>query len=148
MRTHRILLSLVMLVSLLFAVSQVGAQPTEPYPIGEVTLEAKQIAAGVGFSWGDGTLKFKEKTYPFKLKGLNVAAVGISAASAKGDVYNLVNAADFAGTYVAIEAGASVIKGPAGLLMRNAKGVVINLRSVQTGVQLSLGLDGFTISMK
>lgn len=148
MRTHRILLSLVMVVSLLFAVSQVGAQPTEPYPIGEVTLEAKQIAAGVGFSWGDGTLKFKGKEYPFKLKGLNVAAVGLSAISAKGDVYNMVNAADFAGTYVAIEAGASVIKGPAGLLMRNGKGVVINMRSVQTGVQLSLGVDGFIISMK
>jgi len=148
MRTPRTILTLVMMVSLLLAVSQVGAQPTEPYPVGEVTLEAKQIAAGIGFSWGDGTLKFKDKSYAFNLKGLNVAAVGISAASAKGDVYNLVNAADFAGVYVAIEAGASVIKGPAGLLLRNAKGVVINLRSVQTGVQLSLGVDGFTINMK
>ena len=32
--------------------------------------------------------------------------------------------------------------------MRNDKGVVINLKSDQTGVQLSLGTDGLTITMK
>jgi hypothetical protein len=32
--------------------------------------------------------------------------------------------------------------------MRNDKGVVINLLSDQTGVQLNLGTDGLTISMK
>ena len=32
--------------------------------------------------------------------------------------------------------------------MRNDKGVVINLKSEQTGVQLSLGSDGLTITMK
>jgi hypothetical protein len=32
--------------------------------------------------------------------------------------------------------------------MRNDKGVVINLISDQTGVQLSLGTDGLAISMK
>ena len=32
--------------------------------------------------------------------------------------------------------------------MRNDKGVVINLNSEQTGVQLSLGSDGLMITMK
>jgi len=33
-------------------------------------------------------------------------------------------------------------------LMRNAKGVVINMTAEQTGVQLSLGTKGMSISMK
>ncbi len=141
-------LILAMAAILLFTVSAVGAQPTEPYPIGEVTIEAKQVAAGVGWTWGAGTLKFKGKTYHFDIKGLNVAAVGISKIKAKGDVYNLTAPTDLAGTYLTAGAGAAVIKGKAGLVMRNDKGVVINLLSDQTGVQLSLGSDGLKINMK
>jgi hypothetical protein len=148
MRKHQIFLNLALAIILLFTVSAVGAQPTDPYPIGEVTIEAKQVAAGIGWTWGGGTLKFKGKTYQFDIKGLNVAAVGISKISSKGDVYNLKDASDFAGTYVSAGAGAAVIKGKAGLVMRNDKGVVINLLSDQTGVQLSLGSDGLSISMK
>jgi len=148
MVTKRMLLSLAMVAILVFAVSSVGAQPQEPYPIGEVTIEAKQVAAGVGFTWGDGTLKFKGKEYKFTVKGLDVAAVGIAKTSAKGDVYNLQEVSDFPGKYLAVAAGASLVKGPAGLIMRNTKGVVINLKSAQTGVQLSLGAEGLSLSMK
>jgi len=148
MRKHRIFLNMALTVILLLSVSVAGAQLQEPYPLGEVTIEATQVAAGVGWTWGGGTLKFKDKTYPFDIKGLNVAAVGFSKISAKGDVYNLKDAADLAGTYVTVGAGAAVIKGKAGLVMRNDKGVVINLLSNQTGVQLSLGTDGLAISMK
>ncbi|MFI5355030.1 MAG: hypothetical protein ACHQX0_05410 [Desulfobaccales bacterium] len=148
MRKKMILMNLAMAAVLLFSVVMVAAQPTEPYPVGEVTINATQVAAGVGWTWGGGTLKFKEKTYPFKIQGLNVAAVGIATLNAKGDVYNLTAPTDLAGTYVTATAGAAVIKGKAGLVMRNGKGVVINLVSEQTGVQLSLGSDGLTITLK
>ena len=148
MRKQQIFVNLALAVILLFTVSAVGAQPTEPYPVGEITIQAKQVAAGVGWTWGGGTLKFKGKTYNFDIKGLNVAAVGISKISAKGEVYNMKTAADFAGDYAAATAGAAVVKGPVGLLMRNAKGVVINLSATQTGVQLSLGTKGLSIVMK
>lgn len=148
MRKKMILMNLAMALVLLFSVVMVAAQPQEPYPVGEVTISSKQVAAGVGWTWGGGTLKFRGKTYPFKIQGLNVAAVGISKLNAKGDVYNLTAPTDLAGTYVTAGAGAALIKGKAGLVMRNDKGVVINLTSDQTGVQLSLGTDGLTISMK
>jgi hypothetical protein len=148
MRKHRILLSLVMAGILLFVVAAVKAEESPIYPIGEITLEAKQLAAGVGFSWGDGVMKFQGKEYPFNVQGLNVAAVGFSKINAVGDVYNLKTAADLAGNYVAVSAGLSLAKGVAGLSMRNDKGVVINLRSAQQGVQLNLGVDGFSIKMK
>lgn len=148
MRMRLIFLNVIVAITLLFCVVMVAAQPQEPYAVGEITLSAKQVAAGVGYTWGAGTLKFKGKTYHFTLKGLNVAAVGITKLNAKGDVYNLTAPTDLAGTYVAAGAGAALIKGKAGLVMRNGKGVVINLTSDQTGVQLSLGTDGMKISMK
>ena len=148
MRKRQIFLNLALAAILLFTVSAAVAQPTEPYPIGEVSIEAKQVAAGVGYTWGQGTLKFKGKTYKFSIKGLNVAAVGISKFSAKGEVYNLKDATDLAGKYVATEAGAAVYKGQIGMLMKNDKGVVINMNAKQTGVQFSLGADGMSITMK
>ena len=148
MRKHRMLLSLVMAGILLFVVVAAKAEEAPIYPIGEVTIEAKQVAAGVGYSWGDGVMKFQGKEYPFTIQGLNVAAVGFSKINAVGDVYNLKTAADLAGKYVAVSAGLSLAKGVAGLSMRNDKGVVINLRSAQQGVQLNLGVDGFDLKMK
>jgi hypothetical protein len=148
MRKHRMLLSLVMAGILLFAVAAAKAAEEPLYPIGEITIEAKQLAAGVGYSWGDGVMKFQGKEYPFTLQGLNVAAVGFAKINAVGDVYNLKTAADLAGKYVAVSAGLSLARGVAGLSMRNDKGVVINLRSAQQGVQLNLGVDGFNIKMQ
>ena len=148
MRKQQIFLNLALAAMLLFTVSAVGAQATDPYTYGEITIESKQVAAGVGWTWGGGTLKFKGKTYKFDLQGLNVAAVGISKISAKGEAYNLKDASDLAGTYVTASAGLAVIKGKAGLIMRNDKGVVINLNADQTGAQLNLGTDGLKITMK
>ncbi|MHB8067153.1 MAG: hypothetical protein ACYDIC_04530 [Desulfobaccales bacterium] len=148
MGAKKILCCIAVAAIFLGVVYTVGAQPTQPYPIGEITLEAKQIAAGVGYTWGEGTLKFEGKSYKFSVKGLDAGAAGIVKISAKGDVYNMKTAADFAGDYVAATAGAAVIKGPVGLLLRNAKGVVINMSAMQTGVQLSLGTKGLSITMK
>jgi len=148
MRVKRILCSLAVAAMLLGLVYAVGAQPQEPYPLGTLTLESTQVAAGVGVTWGDGIMSFKGQQYRFKVQGLDAGAVGISKISAKGDVYNMKNPADFPGNYVAAQAGVAVIKGEIGLLMRNEKGVVINLKATQKGVQLSLGGQGLKISMK
>ena len=110
MNSKKIFCSLIAVAMLLGVVYAVGAQPKEPYPLGEVTLESTQIAAGVGVTWGDGTLKFGGKEYKFTVRGLDAGAVGISKISAKG--------------------------------------VVINLKATQTGLQLSLGGQGVSIAMK
>lgn len=148
MRKPHIFAILAVVVILMFAVSAALAQPQEPYPLGKITLSAKQVAAGVGFTWGSGTLKFQGKTYHFAVKGLDVAAVGFAKVSARGDVYNLKHPSDLAGKYAAAQAGAALIKGRTGLMMRNEKGVVINLLSDQTGAQLTLGASGVSITMK
>jgi hypothetical protein len=143
-----IFLNVAVAVILLFSAVLVAAQPQEPYPIGEVTIHAKKVSVGVGYTWGTGTLKFKGKTYPFKVTGLSAVGVGYASISAKGDVYNLKTPSDLAGTYAVAEAGAAVYKGPTGQLMRNDKGVVINMKAEQKGVAVTLGAQGLTITME
>ena len=129
-----------------FASYAVAAEKASPS--GKVTLATTSIAAGVGVSWGDGTLTFKGKTYPFSIDGLSLVNWGISKAQANGDVYNLSDPAKLAGTYVAAEAGLTLAGGLGGMVLRNSDGVILHLRSVSQGAQLQLGPSGLKITMK
>jgi hypothetical protein len=134
----------------LVAVVSAGAQEKEKplYPVGSIKFESTSIAAGIGVSWGNGTFSFQGKDYPISISGLGLGAVGIAKVNATGDVMNLTKPEDVAGTYVGITGGIAIAVGQKGLLARNEKGVVINLNATQQGVNLTLGTDGFTISMK
>jgi hypothetical protein len=70
-------------------------------PDATLTLSEGSVAAGIGFSWGKGTLAYQGKTYPVKVEGLAVGEVGITRASATGEVFDLKKLADFGGNYVA-----------------------------------------------
>jgi len=117
-------------------------------PSGKIAIESRSIAAGVGVTWGDGKLTFKGKTYPFSIDGLTLVDFGISKASAAGEVYNLTDSAQLAGTYVAAEAGITLAGGVGGMALRNQNGVIIHLHSVSRGAKLQLGTSGLTIKMK
>ena len=117
-------------------------------PSGRVTISSRSIAAGIGVTWGDGRLTFKGKEYPFTVNGLTVVDWGISRATAAGDVYDLTDVSKFAGTYAAAEAGFTLAGGTGGMTMRNAEGVIINLRSTSRGARLQLGTSGLTIALK
>ena len=119
-----------------------------PKPSGKISMESRSIAAGIGVTWGDGKLSFKGKEYPFSIDGLTVVDIGISKASATGDVYNLTDVAKFAGTYVAAEAGFTLAGGVGGMVLRNQDGVVMHVRSTSRGARLQLGTSGLVIKMK
>lgn len=117
-------------------------------PSGKVSMTSKSIAAGIGVTWGDGKLTFKGKEYPFSIDGLTVVDIGITKASATGDVYNLTDVAKFAGNYVAGEAGFTLAGGVGGMVLRNSDGVVMHVRSTSKGAKLQLGPSGMSIKMK
>src|SRR5262245_11963051 len=123
-----------------------GAQ--QQTPCGKGTMESKTIAVGVGVSWGDGKLTYEGKEYPFSVDGLSVADLGISKASATGNVYNLKKLEDFAGNYVAAQAGAAVGGGAGAVTMRNQHGVVMELTGTGTGVRLTLAAKGMEVKLK
>ena len=116
----------------------------------DATLQLSQgsVAAGLGFSWGGGTLTYKGKRYPVSVDGLSVGSVGISRATAAGTVTNLKSLDDFNGTYTAVGAGAAVGGGASIATMQNQNGVRITLRSRSQGVKFTLGASGVSMKIK
>lgn len=112
-----------------------------------LTLSDGSVAAGIGFSWGKGTLSYGGKTYPVKVEGLSVGEVGVTRATAKGEVSNLAKLEDFSGNYVAVGAGATAAGGAGATVMRNQNGVVIELTSTTQGASLRLGVEGLRLTL-
>lgn len=126
----------------------ISVQPA-PKVSGTVSIKIKAVALGIGVEWGDGTLNMYDGTsHSFKVKGLTVADVGISQVELTGDVYNLVEAKDLNGTYISGEAGAALVGGGSALAMENDKKVVLNLKSTQEGIRLTLAGEGLSIALK
>jgi len=146
MRAKRILLSLAMVVMLLAAVSPGYTQSDKLS--GTVSIDLTSVAAGIGTSWGGGVLRYQGRTYRFSVTGISVGDVGISSISAVGNVYNLYRPSDLSGNYAAVGAGVAVAGGVGGVTMKNQRGVLIQLYSVQQGVQLTIGPQGFNIELR
>lgn len=125
-----------------------GMAAADDQPSGSVTIESKSVALGVGVSWGDGKLHYKDKTYSFTVRGLSVVDLGVSKVSARGEVFHLDKLSDFAGTFAASEAGAAVGGGMSAVVLRNQNGVVLELTSTQTGVKLTLAGEGIEVKLK
>lgn len=120
----------------------------EPAPSGTVRISSKAVAIGIGVTWGDGTLTFGGKTYPFSVDGLSVIDLGVSNITSTGEVFNLKNVADFSGNYAAGEAGAAIAGGQTDTIMKNEHGVYIRLHGTQQGARLTLAPAGVKITLK
>lgn len=116
-------------------------------PVGAISFEAHSADIGVGYTWGNGKLRYKGKTYRFKIKGGNVSALGYSSLKAHGEVYNLKHLHDFDGGYGAVTAEATLSKGVGGALLENSNHVRLKIKTEATGARLAAGLQGihFTI---
>ena len=142
-----------MVVAMLLAAGVLVSMTSRPTlaanekPDATVSFSGASAAAGVGVTWGSGTLRFNGKDYPFKLQGLGVADIGGSSIQGTGDVYNLKRVEDFTGTYGAASAAAALDKGVAETSMENSRGVVMHLRSTTKGAQLQAAVEGITIEL-
>jgi hypothetical protein len=144
---RRAFIALVTVGSLVAVVGgMAGAQDKKPD--GTVELTEGSVAAGIGFSWGKGTLTYQGKSYPVKVEGLSVGEVGINRASARGSVYDLKKLADFSGNYTAGGVGATVGGGGGATVMRNQNGVVIEMTSTTQGASLKLAASGLRLTVQ
>jgi hypothetical protein len=117
-------------------------------PDATLALSQGSVAAGVGWHWGRGSLTFQGQSHPFKITGISVGEVGVTQAEASGHVYNLERLSDFDGVYIAASAGAAAGKGAGVTSVRNARGVVINLKSDTQGVNLKVAAEGIKIELE
>jgi hypothetical protein len=116
-------------------------------PDATLRLSEGSVAAGIGWSWGNGELNYAGKTYKFKVGGLSVAEVGVTKAEATGSVYNLKSIDDFDGVYAAAGAEGTAGKGAGVSSLRNAKGVVINLKSETKGANIKVAAEGLKLTV-
>ena len=136
---------LALLLPLLLFGAAVWAQDT---PSGTVQFSSTKIGVGIGVQWGGGTLTLADgSTHEFKIDGLSLADLGVSSIEATGEVYNLKDVKEFAGSYTAPQAGGALIKGAGWTQMKNGYGVVIAVKAAKEGVQLTLGPGGVDITM-
>lgn len=142
----RNMLAAVTAVFLSFATANVLAA-TDRTPDATIDLSGGSVAVGVGVDWAKGTLHFKGKDVPVRVKGLSVMRVGASKMSATGEVYNLKELTKFAGNYSAVAAGAALAGGAGVSAMQNSHGVVMHLRSSTVGADLDLGVKGLEVSL-
>ncbi|MBI5593892.1 MAG: DUF1134 domain-containing protein [Deltaproteobacteria bacterium] len=142
----RLKMGLVVLATLFFLAGIASARDNKP----DATLKLTQrgVALGVGVSWGEGTLTFKGKNYPFTIHGLSINDIGISKVKATGKVFYLKNISDFSGSYFSVGSEATMVKGVGAILMKNENGVAIQLISLSKGARIKLSVDGVEIKLK
>lgn len=117
-------------------------------PVAHFSLEAKSADIGIGFTWGEGKLTYKGRTYRFKVSGGNIAAVGFSKITATGTVYNLKNLHDFDGGYAALSGDATLDRGIGGAVMSNSNGVKVKFTSATRGAHLAAGAQGLSFQIR
>jgi hypothetical protein len=151
---HKLFLTLVatVFVSSVAVVSEAAPPVAEgAIPSAYVWLSGGTVAAGIGYSWGHGTLynSKDQKQYKFKISGVSVADVGAAGLNAEGEVYNLASPADLSGNYTAFTAGVTIVEGGSLAYLKNDKnGVVIKLHSQTGGLRFNLSANGMHITLQ
>jgi len=116
-------------------------------PSATLSLEFGQGGFILSASGGQGTLRFKGKSHPFKIGSVGFGGLGVSKITATGEVYGLTRIEDFPGAYAQARMGYAAGEGKGVQWLKNARGVEIKLRTITKGVSLNLGADGLLIEM-
>lgn len=130
------------------AVAPAVAKDTMGTPSGTITLTAQSADVGVGYSWGEGVLRYDHHSYKFKVSGADIAALGYSKVVSHGTVYNLKHLHDFDGTYGALAGEATLDKGLGGAVLSNTNGVRLKMDSAAKGARLAAGAQGLTFTLE
>src|SRR6266576_4406624 len=120
----------------------------EHKPDAILQLSGGSVAAGIGFSWGSGTLTYQGKEYPVSVNGLSLGKVGISGSSASGEVYHLKKIEDFNGHYNASSAGLTIAGGASATAMKNQNDVRVVITSTTHGADVTVAGGGVDMKLK
>jgi len=135
------------LLLLVLSITTGFAQAAEK-PDATIKISSGSVAIGIGWSWGKGTLTYKGKDYPLSVKGLSIGKVGITGATASGEVFHLKTLKNFDGNYTAAGAGITLAGGRSAVDMTNQNGVRVRVISTNRGVDLTLGGGGVELRIK
>jgi hypothetical protein len=145
----RTLLALLVAGSLLVALN-VSSAPGQ-VPDGTVKITSRMVAPGIGLSWGEGVLRYKDQDYPFTFKATGLfrdVDTKIAAAELSGRVFELKRLEDFSGNYQKVASEDSASGADTRATLKNQKGVVVNLVSAIEGRKFVLAREGMDIELK
>jgi hypothetical protein len=132
----------------LIALCAVGLQEARA-DSGTITLTVFKGGWIIGGSGGHGTLRFRGRSYPLSVGGIDYGLVfGGSKSVLRGRVSNIKRASDVAGVYAAAGAGIAVGRGVRGLVLTNQNGAVLELTGRQVGLMANADLSGLAITMR
>jgi hypothetical protein len=112
-----------------------------------VRMTGGSVAVGVGYSWGRGVLNYGGSDTVFCMRGLSLGDVGAAHLKADGFVFNLHSLHDFSGKYFAMSAGAAVAGGESASLLKNDRGVTMQLDTKVQGIRFNLAAAGVRITV-
>jgi hypothetical protein len=141
-------MSLWMVVAALGFVLNANTASAKDKPDAMLKLSGGSVAAGIGYTWGGGTLRYKGRTYQVEVSGLSVTDVGATKIEAKGSVFHLKKLEDFDGNYTAATAGMTIAGGGSATAMQNQNGVVIQVVSTTQGLKFALAAAGVSLRIK
>ena len=116
--------------------------------MGTVRLHIVKVGFIIGVGGGSGVLFYHGHRYRLGISGIGIGSLGIAAVDLVGTASNLTSPGAIAGTYAGAGAGGSFVGGGQVATLQNGNGVVLQLRGVQAGFQVSLGLGGMTLMMR
>jgi hypothetical protein len=131
--------------------TQAATHHHQSKPDATLRLSTGSFALGIGTSWGSGTLTYRGKNYPVRVRGLSVGRVGMTSSSANGDVFNLRHLQDFNGHYnvgAAGTRGVTLGSGRTGTIMSNQAGVIVRISSTQQGVAVNATGGGMDMQLQ
>ena len=123
----------------------------ESKPDATLRVNGGSFALGIGVNWGSGTLSYRGKDYPVKVKGLSVGRVGATSTSAYGEVFNLKHLQDFNGHYDVSAKGMRGVTAGGGrttTTMTNQAGVIVALSGSQKGVDVTATGGGVDMQLQ
>jgi hypothetical protein len=128
-------------------------QAAKHYAKSDATLRLSTggFALGIGVNWGSGTLTYRGKEYPVKVKGLSVGRVGATSSSIYGEVFNLKHLQDLNGHYDIGGAGTRGVTlgaGKTGTVMSNQAGVIVRISSTQSGIAVNATGGGMDLQLQ
>jgi hypothetical protein len=163
MRTSMLLALLTLVLVAGCATPQQSAAPVDPGPKPDARfqLTTTSISPGMGLSWGDGRLGDNYIDYKFTVEALTLNvwsdqfALSGQQVTLYGNVYNLKNVPDFAGTYTKAtpEVTSSVGGSERSRVYQNDKGVIVRITGKfvpDMGFDLDITLlkDNFKVTLK
>jgi hypothetical protein len=141
----------ILLLALGLSTSGFAKHESESKADATLRISGGSFALGIGFNWGKGTLTYKGKDYPVKVKGLSVGKVGMTGVEVHGEVFNLKQLGDFDGHYNyggSGMRGVTLASGHTGTLMTNQSGVIIRMSATQKGVDVNATGGGVDLKIQ